>query len=253
MKREYIYLSAGLALSAMLYGIFHFFSGTDYFGSLVDILTVLVALLATIGLFRAYRSLKKDGSEDAEIFFFFTISELFWLIAEVVWAFYEIILQIEAPLPSFADVFWVAGYLPFIYGLYLAFDYIEFHRKAAIVAVVIYLAASAFTIPLLRDNLMHGEGGILANVTYTGYIMADTIMFALSIPVLVAFFAKPIGRAWLLIGLSTSVVAIADIWFFQLNASGQYTSDHIVNYLYMLDYVWIFIGSILYLEEKKEK
>ena len=40
-----------------------------------------------------------------------------WFAAEVVWAYYEIVVGVETPFPSLADVLWLAGYIPFFYFL----------------------------------------------------------------------------------------------------------------------------------------
>jgi hypothetical protein len=41
-----------------------------------------------------------------------------WMAAESVWAYYEVVQQIERPFPSIADGLWIAGYGPFIYHLF---------------------------------------------------------------------------------------------------------------------------------------
>ena len=42
----------------------------------------------------------------------------FWFIAEMIWTYYQVGLGIESPFPSVADLFWLIGYLPFIYYMF---------------------------------------------------------------------------------------------------------------------------------------
>ena len=42
-----------------------------------------------------------------------------WFLGEAIWAGYTLILNVEIPYPSVADVFWLGGYVPFFVALYL--------------------------------------------------------------------------------------------------------------------------------------
>ncbi len=42
-----------------------------------------------------------------------------WFLGEAIWASYTLILNVEIPYPSVADVFWLGGYVPFFVALYL--------------------------------------------------------------------------------------------------------------------------------------
>lgn len=42
---------------------------------------------------------------------------LLWFLGDTAWAIYETVLQIEIPYPSFADVFYLVGYIPIAMGM----------------------------------------------------------------------------------------------------------------------------------------
>jgi hypothetical protein len=42
-----------------------------------------------------------------------------WFLGEVSWAVYTLLLGIELPYPSIADVFWISGYIPMLIALFL--------------------------------------------------------------------------------------------------------------------------------------
>ena len=41
-----------------------------------------------------------------------------FLIAEIIWSYYEIALEIENPFPSIADALWLIGYGPLLYFVF---------------------------------------------------------------------------------------------------------------------------------------
>ncbi|MFL6509319.1 MAG: hypothetical protein ACJ704_15470, partial [Nitrososphaeraceae archaeon] len=50
-----------------------------------------------------------------------------WLCADLIWATYEIVLEIVPPVPSAADFVWLSAYGFLAYYLYRT--YIEFHKR----------------------------------------------------------------------------------------------------------------------------
>jgi len=42
---------------------------------------------------------------------------LLWFVAETVWGIYEVILHVDIPYPSVADLFYLAGYFPAFHGM----------------------------------------------------------------------------------------------------------------------------------------
>src|ERR687888_1001614 len=50
-----------------------------------------------------------------------------WLCADLIWATYEIVLEVVTPVPSAADFIWLSAYGFLAY--YLFRTYIQFHKK----------------------------------------------------------------------------------------------------------------------------
>jgi len=42
-----------------------------------------------------------------------------WFLGEVSWSVYTLLLSVELPYPSIADVFWLSGYIPIFIALFL--------------------------------------------------------------------------------------------------------------------------------------
>ena len=53
------------------------------------------------------------GGTYGKAWLFFVIFAVLWFVAEMIWAFYDLVLETD-PYPSIADAFWLAGY-PFIF------------------------------------------------------------------------------------------------------------------------------------------
>ena len=53
----------------------------------------------------------KDSSEgEDKTNIFLTLGLVFWFIANIIWAYYEVVLDIVSPVPSLADLFLLSAY-----------------------------------------------------------------------------------------------------------------------------------------------
>jgi len=59
----------------------------------------------------------KDSNEADKTNIFLTLGLVFWLIANMIWAYYEVVLDIVSPVPSLADLFLLSAYGFLIYRL----------------------------------------------------------------------------------------------------------------------------------------
>jgi hypothetical protein len=73
-----------------------------------------------------------------------------WLAAETTWGYYELVLQIENPFPSPADILWLAGYGPF--GYYM-FSLSRFYARGVgtVKTVLVSIVASLFCILYIQN------------------------------------------------------------------------------------------------------
>ena len=147
-----------------------------------------------------------------------TLGVLFWALAELTWAFYELVLKIEIPYPSVADLFWLAGYVPVYAALlirYRSFKSSASARQKWLIAlfIVLYTALLSFyvVLPILAafDTSRLAEG--LTNIAY------PLVDWGLCILTLVIIFSLESGRfsaVWRLFGGGTLLMATADLIYF---------------------------------------
>jgi glucose uptake protein GlcU len=78
---------------------------------------LIINSLIAAGLSAMILSKDKDSNEGDKTNIFLTLGLVFWLIANMIWAYYEIVLDIVSPVPSLADLFLLSAYGFLIYRL----------------------------------------------------------------------------------------------------------------------------------------
>jgi branched-chain amino acid transport system substrate-binding protein len=142
-----------------------------------------------------------------------------WLCADIIWAIYEIILEIVPPVPSLADFLWLSAYGFLAYYLYTT--YIEFHKRfkfstrilvASIIGCAIFLI---YIIPLTASlSVLSSQRGIAMFAVITAYPIMDAILMVPAIVILVNFRNEPLWfTPWICECLGIFLMAISDSWF----------------------------------------
>jgi len=142
-----------------------------------------------------------------------------WFIAESIWMYYELVAGIETPFPSIADVFWLAGYVPFFYFLYgMLTNFLGMSRSMYLPLVIV----SAIGIALLVDSLssIYQEAdlttldGTMTFIVSSAYPVADIFLI---IPATAVFIQLRKGKLtstpWAYLVVAPILFIIADIGF----------------------------------------
>jgi hypothetical protein len=246
------YLLIGLVLSGILLAFHYLFSGLDNYGRILDILNIVTGAFAAAAAYISY-SLCKPKTTGAKAFLFVALAMSLWVLAEVSWAYYEIILGVELPEFSIADLLWLAGYVPYAYAVFLAFEEIRFYISAALISVLSYIVIGAIVAFLLGDLVISSEAEAQLNLLNLLYVLWDTLLLSLSAPLIAAFFLKQTGKTWPILGFSMLLDSVSDLWYFQLVALDLYTASHISNIAYLLGYVWAGVAAMVYLTERRKR
>ena len=142
-----------------------------------------------------------------------------WLCADLIWAMYEIVLEIVPPVPSAADFVWLSAYGFLAYYLYAT--YIEFHKKfqfssrilvASIIGCGIFLA---YIIALTSSlSVLSTPRGIAMFVVIIAYPIMDAVLMVPAIVILLNFRKEPLWfTPWICESLGLFLMAISDSWF----------------------------------------
>ncbi len=115
MKPLYFFL--GVIITIVIGNSFIIFSDSDskliYSNWILIINSLIAAGLSAMILFK-----DKDSKEEGDkTNIFLTLGLVFWFIANIIWAYYEVVLDIVSPVPSLADLFLMSAYGFLIYRL----------------------------------------------------------------------------------------------------------------------------------------
>jgi ABC-type branched-subunit amino acid transport system substrate-binding protein len=185
--------------------------------------------------------LKDKGNKDRDkTIIHLAIGLVFWFIANVIWGYYEIVLDVVSPVPSLADFFLLSAYAFLIYRLIVTYNKINHTVNKKILFLVISLTGS-FLIYLINltidvSELSSFRGFMLFAVTIA-YPVLNSILtvFALLILIeikndkhhfiswiteLVGLLAIVVGDSWFAIIVLTSFVE--QLWISSLLLSAHY-------------------------------
>src|SRR5919199_3731906 len=142
-----------------------------------------------------------------------------WLCADLIWATYEIVLEVVPPVPSAADFLWLSAYAFLAYYLYAT--YIEFHKRfnfntkvlvTSIIGCGIFLA---YIIALTTSlSVLSSSRGIAMFAVIIAYPIMDAVLMVPAIVILLNFRKEPLWfTPWICESLGLFLIAISDSWF----------------------------------------
>ena len=176
------------------------------------------------------------------------IAEIMYLIAEIIWCwYYNLLLGIEVPYPSEADIFYVSAALTYTAGIFLylrtTFAVIRpkltLRRKLAITFVSVIIATLVAMIYMYVISNWYPEifpEEILALTLDVVYSMIDIIEIAFVVA-LILILGGRIGKIVALILVSALLEIAFDISFALLDIFGLYYDGHPIELLDLFSYL----------------
>jgi hypothetical protein len=181
-----------------------------------------------------------------------TIAEFWWGIAALV--------EQEVPYPSWADLFWVASYIPMIAALLVRS--LSLPRRTSwmqitgtVLSILVSLGSTIVfvLIPIIQTNKPQAFLENLLNVLYP---LLDLGVFIVVLSLLFAYQEGMYGRAWLWLSAGFAIQSIANLLFSYASTINQYYPHEQLNLLstvgidipYNLSYLLWLIGLVKVLE-----
>lgn len=169
------------------------------------------------------------------------IASSLWLIAETVWIFYELVLQVD-PFPSLADVFYSLGY-PFLFVFMLA--YISPVRKgitkrSLFSAVAVSAVILFFGLYQTIDFVIEMDS--VATFYAVLYPVLDSILIVPAILGISLFFSGRVNFMWAMVWFGILSLFIADTIFMYSQIDDTYYTGHPIEILFYFSYVLIAFG-----------
>jgi len=188
-----------------------------------------------------------------------------WAVAESLWFIFSLTGN-EPPYPSWADLFWLLGYIPLVIGLVSRLRSIPnkptLFQEIVIwlISLLIILAAGIFVI---KPTIAYwGEGRLAENLPNILYPVADLIVAIIILRLFFSFEKGDYGFGWRLIAVGFFLLTIADLVFtyatwedlYYPNMEANLVSRLFVDAPYTLSYLFWLLGimalNILFRQEK---
>ncbi len=183
-----------------------------------DIGAIACALIAVVLYVWAWTTMSAS-KVSRQVWGLVTLGLLLWATAEAIWAFYELVLNIETPYPSVADLFWLVGYIPLYLALlirYRSFQAIpSTTRQRWIVLVFIALYSSLLILYVIKPILESFDPTrLLESLVNIAYPLADWGLLILALVIIFSLEAGRFSMVWRLFGAGLILTTTADIFFF---------------------------------------
>jgi branched-chain amino acid transport system substrate-binding protein len=182
------------------------------------ILSITAAVAASIAIAILYQQKRHNGFiEKADLAL--AIALVLSLCAAVLWAVYEIILEVVPPVPSLADALSITAYafLSFyVFSTYLRFYKLFHFSKKPLIAAVIASGIFLFFIVSYTVSLaeLSSSRGIAIFSVILAYPVLDAIIMVPSFLIVVNYRKEPQWfTPWICKSAGILLVVIADSWF----------------------------------------
>ena len=144
-----------------------------------------------------------------------------WFIAEIIWTYFELGLQINTPFPSIADLFWLVGYGFFAYHLYRIYNFMS--RETIKPTTIILVSV---TIAIALGYLVNLTTAV-SDISYSQKQQADDIVLLLisvAYPILDGVLARSSRSSALDHSIWTAIVYSLDaaVFIYATLCSGRF-------------------------------
>ena len=237
MKTLYFFL--GVIITIVIGNSIIIFSESDnkiiYSNWILIINSLIAAGLSAMILFK-----DNDSKEEDKTNIFLTLGLVFWFIANIIWAYYEIVLDIVSPVPSLADLFLLSAYGFLIYRLIIIYRNLG-HITNKKILLLIISGTGLFLIYILNLTLDLTEissfRGLMLFIVTIAYPTLNSILTVLALMILlgiknekhhfvpwtcelIGFLAIVVGDSWFAIIVLTAFVE--QLWMSALLLSAHY-------------------------------
>jgi ABC-type branched-subunit amino acid transport system substrate-binding protein len=236
-----VYFFLGVIITIVIGNSFIIFAEPDSKVTYSNWILIINSLIA-VGLSAMVLIKDKDrkGGEGDKANVLLALGLVFWFIANIIWAYYELVLDIVSPVPSLADLFLLSAYGFLIYRLTIIYRKIG-HTPNRKFLFPIVIGTGLFLIYILNLTLENTETssfrGLMLFVVTIAYPTLNSVLVVLALIILleiknerhhfipwicelVGLLAIVIGDSWFAIIVLTAFVE--QLWMSALLLSAHY-------------------------------
>jgi branched-chain amino acid transport system substrate-binding protein len=242
-------LLLGLIVSATAANSMIFFSGTEtriLYSELIIIASASIAAL--LGVLLAYRQILHNRSH-SKMYISLAIGLVLWLSADIIWASYELVFHVAAPIPSLSDILWLAGYPFFAYNLIATYRqfYNRFDKRVLLASIIGNVIFIGYLISLtIGISDFSSQGGVSMFAILIAYPIMNALLTIPALPILLGLWKeRPWSIPWTFKSLSLFCIVITDSWFAFIIISGLYEQVWLSSMFFGAEYL-ILAGGLLW-------
>lgn len=218
------------------------------FSNLFPLIISGIAFLFSILAFKRYWTKSKEYF--SIIWLCFSIGLGLWFLGETTWAIFTLILGVEIPFPSIADIFWLIGYIPIFISLFLyvkSFSKVLSNRAiylATIITIILLIVIfTTLIIPIFEFEFSTNT------IISSAYPILDVILLYIAILGLLIFYKGRIGKSWFFISLGLILYVIGDLFFNYFITYGGYYCGHTLELFFHFGYLSLILAFYIHIKE----
>lgn len=212
-----------------------------------DIASPVIEIAVAITLFYA---VLVSGAQQKRVQIAWTIlgiAVLSYAAGDSIWGIMELVIQ-QQPFPSIADVFYLAFYPLFVFGIYYLPEYPLSRNelsKLIIDTAVLFVTLSLILWSFLVMPGINSNNELLANTISIAYIAGDIVLLFALIKILFIHFKNIYYRPLILLGLAIVTKIISDSFYSYLSIQGAYISGGLLDTGWIIGIIFIGLAAIL--------
>ena len=181
------------------------------------IININSAIAAALAIFIVFR--QKFHTLHGKAHAALAIGLSLWLCAEIIWAMYEIVWQIVAPVPSVADYLWLSAYGFLAYYLFATYKEFNkkfrFSKKALIASIIGGVIFVTYIIGVTTSlSVLSTPRSIAMFSVMIAYPTMDAILMVPAIVILLDIRKEPLWfTPWICESLGLLLIVLSDSWF----------------------------------------
>jgi diguanylate cyclase (GGDEF)-like protein len=171
------------------------------------------------------------------------------LFADLVWAWYDLVLRVPLPSPSLADVGYLIsyplGFMTVVFATWKAAGKLR-TIESALDALMLTLAIGGLSWPLLLAPLLHSSSDGTAGLISLAYPLGDLLVIAAFASLLLSSYRERPPRFLVVIWAAFVVQVVADsIYFVEIARNGGYIAGGFVDSLWALVFALAGIAGLM--------
>lgn len=255
IKTKQLWMLGGVIIAINLFFYIARLGGDTVLLYVSDLLPIVCACIAVVGLFMAVRSFRQmDFVKNAWMMILTGV--VLYCLAEAIYAVLEIAMRADMndTFPSVADYFWCIGYIPIFIGLTMML--LGYKRsglplgKTGVYAILLGLVVAVFgvTIYFILIPIIEDTGtGTFAKIFYIFYPVADTLVVAPSLLLMYItslFGGGAISRPWKYLAVSFMFFTFADLLYSYLSWRDLYGNGNLIDVAWHSGYLLVALSGL---------